>query len=217
MYISESITSGTPLQPFCFSVCVRVCVYHFVFLSTKVCYQYFMYLLCSFATRQTTGVWHTGKCKLRAALAVMLLYTFTFANKGSLSHFCGVPTHSHQGAERPQIQQLGKLEQNTIFIHYIHYIQCNTTRLSTHSLYPQSSAYWSESTSLKNSWVPLKAWETGKMKTVRKLKFLHSGQGCVENINPKLAKRKEKYLALWVSFFCLFFFDNKKVRSIYLL
>lgn len=149
---------------FFFLLCLRVCLqFHFYYscdIFTKVRYQYFMYLWFVCCWRQTTGVWHTGSCKLSIASAVMLFYLFRFANKGSVFHFgsvvspCSVqrsviPTRGHEGAETPQRQELRKPEQNTIFIHYIHYIQCNTTRLSTHSLYPQSSAHWSESTSLK--------------------------------------------------------------------
>ena len=88
-------------------------------------------------------------CSTCSDLQIKAVFFFHFGSVFCSVELSAILTYVHQGAETPQRQELRKPEQNTIFIHYIHYIQCNTTRLSTHSLYPQSSAHWSESTSLK--------------------------------------------------------------------
>lgn len=54
--------------------------------------------------------------------------------QGSLQH----PSLTTRGQNRGGTE--AGLEQNTIFIPYIQYIQCNSTRLSTHSLFHQCGA-----------------------------------------------------------------------------
>lgn len=100
VYTSESITLGTPIQLcFCLVFIVFVCMFHIYNscdIFTKVHYQYFMYLWFVCCWRQTTGVWHTGSCKLVIALAVALFYMFRFANKGNIFPlwFCSFPVCS---------------------------------------------------------------------------------------------------------------------------
>lgn len=199
-------------------VCLQSHFYYSCAIFTKVRYQYFMYLWFVCCWRRTTGVWHTGSCKLSIASAVMLFYLFRFANKREeFFHFvlwsccCIICTWPLEGRNNTGGQELWKPEQNTIFIHYIHYIQCNTTRLSTHSLYPQSSAHWSESTSLKtpsnHPGVERRArWkeQKKKRKTENEKITLHPANIIVEDVCPKIAKRK-------VVFGIVFFFSFTKV------
>lgn len=74
------------------------------------------------------------------------------------------------GGETPQTQELRKSEQNTIFIPYIQYIQCNTTRLSA-----QGSAHLSTSLSTPESH---QSAQTGWIQKERK-KSLLSSSSCV--------------------------------------
>lgn len=123
-----------------------------------------MYLWFVCCCRRTAGVWHTGSCKV----------LFSFANKEC---FCFFPFLTlvvfpvwPLGGETPQTQELRKSEQNTIFIPYIQYIQCNTTRLSA-----QGSAHLSTSLSTPESHQSV---QTGWIQKERK-KSLLSSSSCV--------------------------------------
>lgn len=179
-----------------------VCVFHFYYscdIFTKVRYQHFMYLWFVCCWRQTTGVWHTGSCKLSIASAVML---FRFANKGGIfSTLVSVlllctATHHRESSDK----NLNKIQ--SLFIIYITYNAILQGFLHIHCIH--SSAHWSESTSLKSPETHPGVDRRAKKKKLKNNIYQHS---CVDDIYSKTAES-----SIWLFFF--FFFFYTKVLSV---
>lgn len=139
---------------------------------------------------------------------MLLLYLFNFANKRkcfSTLQFCVILSitvimrHVHQGAETPLTQSLRKPEQNTIFIHYVHYIQCNTTGfLHIHCIHRVvlTDLIWVPALKLLS---PSKGVER-RARWKKETKHILSSK-YIEDIYPKIAKKKGKKVVFGIVFF----------------
>lgn len=133
--IYKWITFGHSYPPFC---CVCLPFIIAVIFSPKYVTGILMYLWFVCCWRRTAGVWHTGKCKLSCCFTCsdLQIKAYFFHSIRCFTFFDSNTPRWPLGGRKPTLERwdLRKPEQNTIFIPYIQYIQCNTTRFSTHSL-----------------------------------------------------------------------------------